>query len=51
MNEWPNRTTTQQTAQVYLTAEREAESDAKKMIWFFIGFLGSILGILIAFYL
>ena len=37
------------TAQVYLTAEREAESDAKKMIWFFIGFLGSILGILIAF--
>ena len=36
------------TAQAYLTAERDAESDAKKVRWFFIGFLGSILGIIIA---
>lgn len=36
------------TAQAYLTAERDAESDAKKVTWFFIGFLGNILGIIIA---
>lgn len=31
-----------------LTAEQDAESDAKKVTWFFIGFLGNILGVLIA---
>ena len=36
------------TSQAYLTAEQEAESDAKKVRWFFIGFCGNILGILIA---
>ena len=30
------------------TAEREAESDTKTVKWFFIGFFGAILGILIA---
>ena len=32
----------------HLTAEQDAESDAKKVTWFFIGFLGNILGVLIA---
>ncbi len=36
------------TAQAYLTAERDAESDAKKVTWFFIGFVGNILGVIIA---
>ena len=31
-----------------VTAEQEAEYDAKKATWFFIGFCGNILGILIA---
>lgn len=31
-----------------LTAEREAEFNTKKGTWFFIGFFGNILGILIA---
>ena len=35
-------------ANTYLTAEQEAESDAKTVRWFFIGFFGGILGILIA---
>ena len=35
-------------ADTHLTAEQEAESDAKKVRWFFIGFFGGILGILIA---
>ena len=32
----------------HLTAEQDAASDAKKVTWFFIGFLGNILGVLIA---
>ena len=32
---------------VNLMAEQDAESDAKKVTWFFIGFLGNILGVLI----
>ncbi len=36
------------TANTYLTAEQDAEYDAKKVKWFFIGFFGHILGILIA---
>ena len=36
------------TANTYLTAEQGAEYDAKKVRWFFIGFFGNILGILIA---
>ena len=35
-------------AEVHLTAEQDAESDAKKIRWFFIGLFGNILGILIA---
>jgi hypothetical protein len=31
-----------------LRAEQDAESDAKKVRWFFIGLFGSILGVLIA---
>lgn len=31
-----------------LKAEQDAESDAKKVSWFFIGFFGNIIGILIA---
>ena len=33
---------------VNLTAEQDAESDAKKVRWFFIGLFGNILGVLIA---
>ncbi len=33
---------------VNLTAEQDAESDAKKVRWFFIGFFGNIVGVLIA---
>ena len=33
---------------VQLRAEQDAESDSKKVRWFFIGFLGNILGVLIA---
>ena len=33
---------------VNLTAEQDAGSDAKKVRWFFIGFFGNILGVLIA---
>lgn len=36
------------TANTYLTAEQGAEYDVQKVKWFFIGFLGNILGILIA---
>ena len=32
----------------HLTAEQDAESDAKKVRWFFIGFLGNIMGVIIA---
>ncbi len=35
-------------AEAHLTAEQDAESDAKKVRWFFIGLFGNILGILIA---
>ena len=35
-------------ANTHLTAEQEAESDAKKIRWFFIGFFGNIVGVLIA---
>lgn len=35
-------------ASTHLTAEQDAESDAKKVTWFFIGFLGNILGVIIA---
>ena len=35
-------------AEAHLTAEQDAESDAKKVRWFFIGFFGNILGVLIA---
>lgn len=35
-------------SEAHLMAEQEAESDAKKTTWFFIGFCGNILGILIA---
>jgi hypothetical protein len=35
-------------ADALLTAERDAEHDTKKVTWFFIGFFGNILGILIA---
>lgn len=35
-------------ASTHLTAEQDAESDAKKVTWFFIGFLGNILGVLVA---
>ena len=35
-------------ANTHLTAEQEAESDAKKVRWFFIGFFGNIVGVLIA---
>ena len=35
-------------ADVETAAEQDAESDAKKVTWFFIGFCGNILGILIA---
>lgn len=31
-----------------LTAEQDAESDAKKVTWFFIGLLGNILAVLVA---
>ena len=32
----------------HLTAEQDAESDAKKVTWFFIGLFGNILGVLVA---
>ena len=32
----------------HLMAEQEAESDAKKITWFFIGLFGNIIGVLIA---
>lgn len=35
-------------ADAQLRAEQDAESDAKKISWFFIGLLGNILGVLIA---
>ena len=35
-------------ADAQLTAEQDAESDAKKVSWFFIGFFGNIIGVLIA---
>ena len=35
-------------ANTHLTAEQDAEGDAKKVRWFFIGFFGNILGVLIA---
>jgi hypothetical protein len=35
-------------ADAQLRAEQDAESDAKKVRWFFIGLFGSILGVLIA---
>ena len=35
-------------ADTHLTAEQQAEYDTKKGSWFFIGFFGNILGILIA---
>ena len=35
-------------ANTHLMAEQEAESDAKKVRWFFIGFFGNIVGVLIA---
>ena len=35
-------------ADVHLTAEQDAESDARKIRWVFIGVFGNILGILIA---
>ena len=35
-------------ADAQLRAEQDAESDAKKITWFFIGLLGNILGVLIA---
>ena len=35
-------------ANTHLMAEQDAESDAKKVRWFFIGFFGNILGVLIA---
>ena len=35
-------------ADAQLRAEQEAESDAKKVRWFFIGLFGNIIGILIA---
>ena len=35
-------------AEAHLTAEQDAESDAKKVRWFFIGIFGNILGVLIA---
>ncbi len=38
----------QHAANTYLKSEQDAESDAKKVRWFFIGFFGNILGVLIA---
>ena len=35
-------------ADVQLRAEQDAESDAKKVTWFFIGLFGNIMGVLIA---
>ena len=35
-------------ADAQLRAEQDAESDAKKVSWFFIGFFGNIIGVLIA---
>ena len=35
-------------ADAELRAEQEAESDAKKVRWFFIGLFGNIIGVLIA---
>ena len=35
-------------ADAHLMAEQDAESDAKKITWFFIGLFGNILGVLIA---
>ena len=35
-------------ADAQLRAEQDAESDAKKISWFFIGFFGNIVGVLIA---
>lgn len=35
-------------ANTHLTAEQDAESDAKKVTWFFIGLFGNIMGVLIA---
>lgn len=36
------------TTEVHFMAERDAESDAKKIKWFFIGLFGNIVGILIS---
>ena len=36
------------TTEAQLTAEQDAESDAKKVRWFLIGLFGNIVGILIA---
>lgn len=36
------------TTEADLIAEQEAESDVRKVHWFFIGLLGNILGVLIA---
>ena len=38
-------------AEAHLTAEQDAESDAKKIRWFFIGFFGNIVGGPYCFYL
>ena len=35
-------------ANTHLTAEQDAEADAKKVTWFFIGLFGNIMGVLIA---
>ena len=35
-------------ADAQLKAEQDAESDAKKVSWFFIGLFGNIIGVLIA---
>ena len=35
-------------AEAHLMAEQEAEYDAKKITWFFIGFFANIIGVLIA---
>ena len=35
-------------AEAPLMAEQEAESDAKKITWFFIGLFGNIVGVLVA---
>lgn len=45
MDNYPQHLTTRE---AHLKAEEEAEADAKKIRWFFIGVFGNILGILIA---